>query len=96
MRHAIRVPSVVAEIDGGRMRDRKTDVHRNRAQAKLGRDLTPDEVVHHVDENKSNNTPANLDVGKRGPHTTHHNQNRGLSMLRRALRMSRGAEKKTY
>lgn len=36
--------------------------HRYIAEQKLGRYLTSDEVVHHVDENKRNNNPDNLIV----------------------------------
>jgi len=35
-------------------------VHRTMAEDVLGRPLTTNERVHHVDENKSNNTPSNL------------------------------------
>lgn len=34
--------------------------HREVAARKIGRPLRPEEVVHHVDENKRNNAPANL------------------------------------
>lgn len=36
--------------------------HRLVAEAKLGRRLLPGEQVHHIDENKQNNHPANLEV----------------------------------
>ena len=36
--------------------------HRVVAKAVLGRDLTKDEVVHHIDGNCSNNHPSNLAV----------------------------------
>ena len=69
------------------MRDRKSDTsHRRAAEIKLGRKLKPGEVVDHLDENKSANKPANLDVKGRGEHTRAHNKTRPLSKLRRALR----------
>ena len=76
------------------MRDRKNDqIHRNVAAAKLGRPLAPTEVAHHVDENKDNNAPANVEVASRGAHTAQHNRTRGLSKLRSALRMTKDGRK---
>lgn len=43
--------------------------HRWVAEMWLGRALLPDEVVHHVDEDKHNNDPANLCVF---PDQSHH------------------------
>lgn len=76
------------------MRDRKDDhTHRQRAAAKLGRKLKPTEIVHHRDEDKSNNADTNLTVDERGKHTSDHNKNRGLSKLRAALRMPKEGKK---
>ena len=36
--------------------------HRVVAEEKLGRPLAPGEIAHHVDENKRNNDPSNVDV----------------------------------
>ena len=36
--------------------------HRRIASLKIGRDLLPDEVVHHVDGNPKNNKPSNLQI----------------------------------
>lgn len=77
------------------MRDRPTDVHRVVAQRKVGRPLRKTEIVHHRDENKRNNAPANLDVQERSAHTVEHNKARGLSRLRRALR-SFSEKRKVY
>jgi hypothetical protein len=77
------------------MRDRKNDqIHRNVAAVKLGRPLAPAEVAHHVDEDKTNNAPTNLDVQTRGAHTAQHNRTRGLSKLRAALRMTADGKKR--
>ena len=38
----------------------------------IGRRLAPDEVVHHRDENRSNNHPSNLELMTRADHTRHH------------------------
>lgn len=76
------------------MRDRKSDTaHRIAAERKIGRKLQPPEVVDHLDENKENNAPNNLDVKGRGPHTSAHNKTRPLSKLRASLRMVKSGEK---
>lgn len=70
------------------MRDRKSDtVHRRVTEAKLGRKLQPGEVAHHVNEDKADNAPANLEPKARGAHTSQHNRTRKLSKLRASLRM---------
>lgn len=70
------------------MRDRKDDTtHRTVAAAKLGRPLRASEVADHIDEDKSNNAPANIHVQTRSAHTTQHNKARPTSKLRAALRM---------
>lgn len=47
--------------------------HRVVAEEKLGRRLLPGEIVHHLDENRQNNDPANIEVvGSILEHKTHH------------------------
>ena len=46
--------------------------HRRVARVKIGRELKPDEVVHHIDGNKRNNNPNNLQVMTRSEHMRHH------------------------
>lgn len=76
------------------MRDRKSDTaHRSAAERKIGRPLLPTEVVDHLDEDKTNNAPTNLDPKLRGAHTAQHNRSRGLSKLRASLRMHRDGKK---
>ncbi len=76
------------------MRDRKSDTaHRKVLEAKLGRKLLPTEVADHLNEDKADNTPANLAAKGRGAHTTQHNKGRGLSKLRRALTAYRDGKK---
>jgi hypothetical protein len=65
-------------------------------EAKLGRKLLPNEVADHANEDKADNSPANLSAEDRAAHTARHNASRGLSKLRRALRLTQGKEKKAY
>lgn len=55
--------------------------HRVVAELVLGRPLSPDEVVHHIDKNKRNNSPENLMVFKnQAEHAAwhaEHDRNRG-------------------
>ena len=46
--------------------------HRVIAEKMIGRPLRPDEVVHHIDRNKRNNVPENLQVMTRSEHTRLH------------------------
>lgn len=48
-------------------------VHRHIASIKLGRWLTKEELVHHLDSNKSNNNPENLKITTRKEHFFMHN-----------------------
>ena len=47
-------------------------MHRVVMEQVLGRKLTKDEVVHHIDENKWNNSPENLQVMTRSEHIKLH------------------------
>ena len=72
------------------MRDRSSDTtHRRALERKLGRALRPDEVAHHENDDKADNTSSNLNAKARSVHTSEHNRSRGLSKLRAALRMER-------
>ena len=78
------------------MRDRKNDQHRRTATRAAGRPLDPNEIVHHKDEDKANNDPSNLTVEDRAAHTARHNKARGLSRLRKSLRLTQGKGEKLY
>lgn len=48
-------------------------LHRLAMEQHLGRYLSPDETVHHIDGDKQNNNPANLMLfATTGDHTAHH------------------------
>ena len=46
--------------------------HRIVAEQKLGRELLPSEIVHHIDGNKRNNDPSNLEVMTQAEHCRIH------------------------
>jgi len=47
-------------------------LHRVLVENQMGRLLRDDEVVHHKDDDKSNNELSNLKVMRRTDHTSHH------------------------
>lgn len=47
--------------------------HRAKAAEMIGRPLEKDEVVHHINGNKTDNRPENLQVMKKSEHSTLHN-----------------------
>lgn len=64
-------------------------LHRESILEMLGRDLIDGEVVHHIDENKSNNDPSNLMVFKsQADHVSYH---RLKANEREVLQLSDGA-----
>lgn len=75
------------------MRDRPNDTHRKVAAAAAGRTLKANEVVHHKDEDKRNNTPGNLRIMQRSEHSKAHAKERPVSKLRTALRSFREGRK---
>ena len=53
-------------------RNNKYEVHRKVMEEKLGRKLKSDEIVHHIDGNKLNNDPTNLELTNRRDHINKH------------------------
>lgn len=51
-------------------------LHRVLMEMKLGRPITPKEIVHHIDGDKLNNHPDNLTVMSRGEHSALHHRER--------------------
>jgi hypothetical protein len=76
-------------------RDRKSDSHRKVAEAKLGRKIRPGHDVDHLNENKDDNSPANLVEVPHGAHSklTQSPGRKSLRQLQKALAMVRKGEK---
>lgn len=55
------------------------DEHRYIVEQYLGRKLEKDEIVHHIDGNKSNNNIENLQIMTKSEHSKLHTKNRKLS-----------------
>jgi biotin operon repressor len=53
-------------------RKNKYYVHRRVMEEKLGRKLKSNEIVHHIDGNKLNNNPDNLELTNRSEHINKH------------------------
>ena len=53
-------------------RNNKYMVHRKVMEEKIGRRLRSDEIVHHIDGNKLNNDPNNLELTNRSDHMKIH------------------------
>lgn len=53
-------------------RNNRYHVHRKVMEEKLGRKLSSDEIVHHIDGNKLNNNPNNLELTNRSEHMNKH------------------------
>lgn len=80
------------------MRDRKSDAHRRIASTRLGRPLRKDEDVDHLNEDKSDNSPANLRVRTHSEHSkvTGSKGRRSLRNLQRALDIVKGKKEKLF
>lgn len=79
-------------------RTKTMDLHRHKMEAHLGKNLSFNECVHHIDGNKHNNSIENLEVVTRSIHSSLHMSGRSLPMstvekLRNASRASRPGAK---
>jgi hypothetical protein len=64
-------------ISGGR---HGTYEHRDVAEKKIGRKLSNDEDAHHVNEIKTDNDPANIEVLPKADHTRLHHPRRRIAV----------------
>lgn len=73
------------------MRDRRSDVHRRVVEQTTGQPIPPGVDVHHLDENKDNNAPHNLQPLPHGEHSkvTGSKRNRTLRHIRKSLNVTR-------
>ena len=55
--------------------------HREVMEQHLGRKLSPDEVVHHRNRDKRDNSPGNLEVATRSTHGKEHGKERPIEMI---------------
>lgn len=62
-----RTPYWRINVDGKRVYE-----HRYVMERKLGRKLSPHEIVHHIDHDSTNNNPSNLQLMTWSEHTLHH------------------------
>jgi hypothetical protein len=69
-----------------RFKDSNKLVHRYVMEKKLGRKLKYGEIVHHIDRNKLNNLPENLEVfANQDEHQEHHNKTDWLFSLSKSF-----------
>lgn len=77
------------------MRDRKSDAHRTNLAASLGHSIKEGHDVDHLDGDKDNNAPTNLQELSHSAHSskTGGKAQRHLETLRKSLRMVQKKEK---
>jgi hypothetical protein len=56
------------------IKDKNRHLHRTIAEYKIGRKLEKGEIVHHIDGNKFNNSPENLEVITQSEHINKHRE----------------------
>lgn len=67
-------------------------LHRLVAEAKLGRYLTEDEIVHHIDGNPENNHWDNLEVMTQSEHAKEHIRNGTVEFNYKTRRLQKGSK----
>lgn len=75
-------------------------VHREKMESKLGRSLEPDEVVHHINGNVSDNRLSNLAVMLLSKHSSEHSKNPASKLVlvcaECGMKFTRGAHKERW
>lgn len=69
---------------GKKVNGKRIDMQRYVMEQILGRKLTKDEIVHHIDGNKLNNDPSNLQIMSRAEHARLHMKEGSLYVLTRS------------
>lgn len=60
-------------------------VHRLVAEKKIGRKLREGEIIHHINENKLDNRPSNLEIVDRATHQRIHLPRKGTGKIKTTL-----------
>lgn len=71
-------------------------LHRVLMENKLGRLLLKGEIIHHLDGDRSNDDPSNLDVMTRSTHARHHAKHEHMVKIGRLGAIKTNAKRKYH